>query len=65
MDPTSNALSRTLNVLAAHQEVQEELRQEISEAFRNEGGQDLSHDGLVSLPLLDAVCRETLRLSVL
>jgi cytochrome P450 len=64
MDPISNALSRILNVLASHQEVQENLRQEILEAFSKNGQEELSHDELIALPLLDAVCRETLRLSV-
>jgi len=62
MDPISNALSRILNVLASHQEVQENLRQEILEAFSKNGQEELSHDELIALPLLDAVCRETLRL---
>jgi Cytochrome P450 len=64
MDTTSNALSRTLSVLASHPGVQEKLRQEILDAVEKNGGRDLSYDELVSLPFLDAVCRETLRLSV-
>ncbi|RPD54899.1 cytochrome P450 [Lentinus tigrinus ALCF2SS1-7] len=59
MDTTSNALSMTLFLLAQHPEVQEKLRQEILEAAK---GEDLGYDTLVSLPYLDAVCRETLRL---
>ncbi|KIK57095.1 hypothetical protein GYMLUDRAFT_247353 [Collybiopsis luxurians FD-317 M1] len=43
-------------------EAQDKLRNEIMEAKRLNGGQDLSYDELVSLPYLDAVCRETLRL---
>ncbi|RPD54881.1 cytochrome P450 [Lentinus tigrinus ALCF2SS1-6] len=61
MDTTSNALAMTLFLLAQHPEVQEKLRQEILEA--SNGGGDLGYDTLVSLPYLDAVCRETLRLS--
>ena len=57
MDTTSNALSRTLSLLATHQEVQDKLRHEILDAFENNEG---SYEELVSLPLLDAVCRETL-----
>ncbi|RPD69471.1 cytochrome P450 [Lentinus tigrinus ALCF2SS1-7] len=59
MDTTSNALSMTLSLLAEHPEVQQRLRQEILEASQ---GKDLDYDTLTSLPYLDAVCRETLRL---
>ncbi|KAF8237924.1 cytochrome P450 [Tricholoma matsutake] len=62
MDTTSNALSRTLGLLATHPEIQDKLRQEILDAHEKNGGQDFSYDELVSLPFLDAVCRETLRL---
>ncbi len=43
-----------------NQDVQDKLRKEIAEA--REGGCDLSYDDLVSLPYLDAICRETMRL---
>nr|BED42974.1 cytochrome P450 monooxygenase [Trametes versicolor] len=59
MDTTSNALCVTLLLLAEHPDVQEKLRKEILEASN---GEDLDYDKLVSLPYLDAVCRETLRL---
>ncbi|KAH9885121.1 cytochrome P450 [Cubamyces lactineus] len=59
MDTTSNALSMTLSLLAQHPLVQNKLREEILEAAQ---GEDLDYDALVSLPYLDAVCRETLRL---
>ncbi len=61
MDTTSNALVLTLSLLAEHPEVQQKLRQEILDASK---GEDLEYDTLVSLPYLDAVCRETLRLYV-
>lgn len=61
MDTTSGALSRILHLLAMHQDVQNKLRQEIAEARKQKGG-DLAYDELVSLPYLDAICRETLRL---
>ena len=64
MDTTSNALSRMLSILAAHPEVQDKLRREVLDALEKNGGQDLSYDQLAALPLLDAVCRETLRLYV-
>lgn len=60
MDTTSGALCRTLHLLAQHPEVQEKLRQEIVAARGAYG--DLQYDELVSLPFLDAVCRETLRM---
>ncbi|PSR73291.1 hypothetical protein PHLCEN_2v10852 [Hermanssonia centrifuga] len=60
-DTTSSAISRVLHLLAQHQDVQEQLRKEIVEARH---GQDISYDQLLELPLLDAVCRETLRLTV-
>jgi len=64
MDTTSSALSRTLSILATHPEVQDKLQKEILDALEKNGGRDFSHDELTSLPLLDAVCRETLRLYV-
>ncbi|KAG6883878.1 hypothetical protein C0993_003161 [Termitomyces sp. T159_Od127] len=60
-DTTSNALSRILHVLASHPEAQERLRAEVTEARRAHNG-EVPYDDLVSLPFLDAVCRETLRL---
>ncbi|KIK57112.1 hypothetical protein GYMLUDRAFT_247366 [Collybiopsis luxurians FD-317 M1] len=62
MDTTSSAMSRILHLLSKHPEVQDKLRSELIETRRQNGGQDLSYDELVSLPYLDAVCRETLRL---
>lgn len=61
MDTTSNALSMTFSLLAEHPEVQKKLRKEIMEAS-NGGLEDIDYDTLVSLPYLDAVCRETLRM---
>ncbi|KAJ3565769.1 hypothetical protein NP233_g7435 [Leucocoprinus birnbaumii] len=58
MDTTSSALSRILQLLATHPDTQERLREEILEAQTN--GR-LNYDQLVTLPFLDAVCRETLR----
>ena len=59
MDTTSNALSRTLQSLAEHPHVQDKLREELLESGAAEG---IPYDDLNRLPLLDAVCRETLRL---
>ena len=63
MDTTSNALARTLQLLAEHPDVQDKMRAELFEAA-NSQIEDISYDQLVSLPYLDAVCRETLRLCV-
>ncbi|KAI0628771.1 cytochrome P450 [Trametes polyzona] len=63
MDTTSNALSRTLVLLAEHPEVQQKLREEILRARDDGSGKlrDLDYDEVMGLPYLDAVCRETLR----
>ncbi|KAJ3855140.1 cytochrome P450 [Lentinula lateritia] len=58
-----SAMSRILHLLALHPEVQDKMRQEIIAAQKERQGGQLSYDELVGLPYLDAVCRETLRLS--
>ncbi len=60
-DTTTSALVQTLQLLVTHPDIQDKVRQEIIKAA---GGQDrdVPYDQLVDLPLLDAVCRETLRL---
>ena len=60
MDTTSNALSRILHLLAQNPSVQDKLRSELQTATAG-GTADLDYDGLMNLPYLDAVCRETLR----
>ncbi|KAH7874006.1 cytochrome P450 [Lentinula edodes] len=62
MDTTSSAMSRLLHILSKHPDVQDRLRRELLEIKRQKNGQDLSYDELNSLPYLDAICRETLRL---
>jgi len=62
MDTTTNALCRTLHLLSEDQGAQDKMRQEIREAHRKCGRDRLDYDQLMSLPYLDAVCRETLRL---
>ncbi|KZP05461.1 cytochrome P450 [Athelia psychrophila] len=61
---TSAALARVLHLLAQHPDVQNDLRCEISEAWQRDGDGDggLDYNTLGSLPYLDAVVRETLRL---
>ncbi|KAF8896617.1 cytochrome P450 [Infundibulicybe gibba] len=61
MDTTSGALSRILHLLATHQHVQDKLREELADIWKGKEGM-LDYDELVSLPYLDAICRETLRL---
>jgi cytochrome P450 len=61
MDTSSSAISRILYLLAEHQDVQDKLRSELLEAKTNNDGQELDYDQLMTLPYLDAVCRETLR----
>ncbi|KAJ3928193.1 MAG: cytochrome P450 [Lentinula lateritia] len=62
MDTTSSAMARILHLLSQHPETQEKLRQEIIEAKHLKDGHDFSYEDLSTLPYLDAVCRETLRL---
>lgn len=59
-DTTSSALSQILHLLALHPDIQDKLRKELKEACEDNG--EITHDQLVSLPFLEAVCRETLRL---
>lgn len=61
-DTTSGALARTLHLLGQHKDVQTKLQHEIRQARIANGGEDIPYDTLVSLPYLDAVCKETLRL---
>ncbi|KAH8105408.1 cytochrome P450 [Cristinia sonorae] len=60
LETTSSALTHTLQSLSEHQEVQDKLRQEIMTA--RGGREEIPYDELMSLPYLEAVCRETLRL---
>ncbi|KAJ7873197.1 cytochrome P450 [Mycena leptocephala] len=56
-DTTSSAMNRMFHLLATYPEVQEKLRAEILTA-----SEQLNYDALVSLPYLDGVVREVLRL---
>ena len=65
MDTTANSLARILQLLAENPDVQERLRAEIVHAVEADGvGDTLEFDKVMELPFLDAICRETLRLSV-
>jgi len=59
METTSSTLCHILQLLAMHQDVQRQLREELLEARAADG---IPYDQLDGLPLLDSVCRETLRL---
>ncbi|KAF8896618.1 cytochrome P450 [Infundibulicybe gibba] len=61
MDTTSSGVSRILSLLAEHPDTQQRLREEILDARERSGG-DIPYNDLVSLPYLDAICRESLRL---
>ncbi|KAF5368275.1 hypothetical protein D9615_010373 [Tricholomella constricta] len=63
-ETTSGALSRFISLLALKPELQARLRDELRAARENKGGdeEDFDFHELNNLPLLDAVCRETLRL---
>ena len=52
-------MAQVLELLATHPDIQEKVRSEI---LASRGGQDVAYDQLQSLPYLDAVCKETLRL---
>ncbi|KAH9850326.1 cytochrome P450 [Lenzites betulinus] len=62
VDTTSNALARTLHLLAMHPRVQDKLHEELIEA-QTQYGDRIPYDQLTQLPYMDAVCRETLRLA--
>jgi len=64
MDTTASAISRSLWILAQRQDVQDKICSEMRNARMEKGGGDLTYDELVALPYLDAVCKETLRVSV-
>lgn len=48
------------SLLAQHPEWQDKLRSELSEAIAED--EELSFEKIMGLPVLDAICRETLRL---
>ncbi|EIW53040.1 cytochrome P450 [Trametes versicolor FP-101664 SS1] len=63
-DTTSNSLTIILDRLASSPPAQDRLRAELVAAKSRLGGGDISYDELMSLPYLDAVCAETLRVHV-
>ena len=61
-DTMLTSLFRLIEVLIRHPDYQRQLREEIIRKREECGGQDFDYDALMSLPLLDAIMRETLRL---
>ncbi|KAG8718205.1 cytochrome P450-dit2 [Ceratobasidium sp. 395] len=58
----SGAVTRVLDVLTAHPEIQGRLREELLAFMARSGVEEIDRDEIDALPYLDAVCRETLRL---
>ncbi|KAI0717427.1 cytochrome P450 [Cerioporus squamosus] len=64
MDTIANSLARVLQLLAEHPDVQKKLREEILSAAETDGTDGtIDFDKLVDMTYMDAVCRETLRVS--
>ncbi|KAJ8516646.1 hypothetical protein ONZ45_g6069 [Pleurotus djamor] len=61
-DTTSTSLTRMLHLLSLHPKEQERLRSEVLAARAERNGTDFTYDEVNSLPYLDAVVRESLRL---
>ncbi|KAF8225656.1 cytochrome P450 [Tricholoma matsutake] len=61
-ETTSSAMARLLSLMATHPNLQIRIRQELIDAKKANPNEDLDFYELNSLPLLDAVCKETLRL---
>lgn len=61
VDTTSNGMTQLILLFAQYPHIQDKLREEINKA-QAEHGEDIPHDVLVSLPYMDAVCWESLRL---
>ncbi|KAI8976646.1 cytochrome P450 [Trametes punicea] len=63
-DTTSASITRVVQLLAEHPEVQDEVRRELLDATTHAGRTlfDLDYDAFAKLPHLEAVVRETLRM---
>ncbi|KAG8718204.1 cytochrome P450-dit2 [Ceratobasidium sp. 395] len=62
-ETTSGAITRALDMLSIYSEVQDRLRAEVSDFMSKAGTGEIDRDKIDSLPYLDAVCREVLRLA--
>ncbi|KAI0642535.1 cytochrome P450 [Trametes meyenii] len=63
-DTTSSSITRVIQLLADHQEIQDNLRRELQDATTHAGRTlfDLDYDAIAKLPYLEAVTREALRM---
>ncbi|KAG9090804.1 cytochrome P450-dit2 [Ceratobasidium sp. UAMH 11750] len=61
-ETTSGAVTRVLDMLSTHPEMQDRLRAELTEFMSKTGTEEIDRDKIDTLPYLDAICRETLRL---
>ncbi|KAH9941567.1 cytochrome P450 [Epithele typhae] len=61
-DTTSHVMAQILQLLSENPDIQEQVRREILTACDGDPEHEISYDRLHALPLLDAVCKETLRL---
>ena len=61
VDTTTNGMTQLMLLLSEHPEIQEKMRLEIRQA-QVQHGEDIPYDTLVTLPYMDAVCRESMRL---
>ncbi|KAG8746586.1 cytochrome P450-dit2 [Ceratobasidium sp. 414] len=61
-ETTSGAVTRVLDMLSAHSEVQDRLRTELVEFMSKTGTEEIDRDKIDTLPYLDAICREVLRM---
>lgn len=62
-DTTASILMTAFQLLAQCQDIQDRIKAEIL-AAHYQYGEEIPYEQLMALPLLDAVCRETLRLYV-
>ena len=53
-------MAQVLEMLARDPELQAKVRRELIDA--RDGGDNIPYDTLMSLPYLDAICKETLRM---
>ena len=65
-DTTSTTISRALEMLSLHRDVQDKLRRELEETTTNTGQSlsEMDSDSFAELQFLNAVVRETLRMCV-
>ncbi|KIJ43512.1 hypothetical protein M422DRAFT_169697, partial [Sphaerobolus stellatus SS14] len=60
-ETTASTMAWLLYELSCNQDLQEKLREEITESRRRQGSEELTSQALESMPLLQAILKETLR----